>query len=258
MKLKNIIAKLFIANAIVLNAFSYSAQDLLSKDVYSELKKNGEVKINRFNSEKKNYLLLPKTQLSKNLENSWTDEEVPVLIGECLYLLPKTQLNSSNPEFVNIENSSKIIRSVSKMAGMKYKSDGKMKVLYKNPYTIKSATDKTQVPDNTEGSADKKELFCVLDDNSFGKTYYQLNYFENGQEVGANFKNITPISVGPIKAITNENLKISLLFIDCEDEIMAYLLVQAKYPNIEFLQKTMEESFSSRLDAIYNWFIQQW
>ncbi len=238
--------------------WAYSAKDLVSESIYNELKSKSEIKTNRFNPEKKDYILLPKTELSKNIENAWNNEENPIFIGECLYLLPKTQLNSSNPDVVNIENTSKLIRSVSKMAGMEYFSDKKMKVLYKNPYTVKSATDKTRVPDDTSGSADGKELFCVLDDNSFGKTYYKLNYFESQKEVGANFCNISPISVGPIKAVVEDNLKISLLFIDCEDEFMVYLLVQSKFPNIEFLQKTMEESFTRRLDAIYNWFLKQW
>ena len=50
----------------------------------------------------------------------------------------------------------------------------KLETLYKEAYTIKGPKDRTKVADDTAGSADGKVLYCMQNDNSFGKTNYRM------------------------------------------------------------------------------------
>ena len=56
---------------------------------------------------------------------------------------------------------------------------------------------------------------------------------------------------------TPENLKISLVIIDCGDEFLIYMPLQAKFPALGVFEKHLNQSFTSRLEAICNWFIMQ-
>ena len=138
-----------------------------------------------------------------------------------------------------------------------YSSDKKIETLYKEAYCIAGPKDRTKVPDDTAGSADGKIMYSMQDDNSFGKTNYRLEYHQTAQEVSAGFSNTTGLYVGPIKGINDDNLRISMVIIDCGQDFMVYMLVQAKFPALKILENSMNESFSSRLNAIYNWFIKQ-
>lgn len=238
-------------------SFAHKAEDLVDAQTLSVLRQDGMVSKKYYKAGKVNLRYVPKTALSKKAGSFWTSSEDPAFIVENLYLMPKDKLGDSSR--TNIDYASKVIRSVSKMEGMEYysHSDRKMKVLYKSAYCIKGPDDRTKVPDNTAGSADGKVLYCMQDDASFGKTNYRLEYFQNESEVSAGFTNCTPVYLGPIKAIENGKLKISMVIIDCGNEMMVYLLTQAKFPALKVLEDTMNDSFSSRLDAVYNWFIRQ-
>lgn len=239
------------------SAAAYDASALVDSTTYSKLKKDGQITYSYYKKTNVKLTLTPNTTLAKASTKNWTNSEDPVFIVENLYLMPKSKLGSGNPSKTNIEYASKVIRSVSKMQGMKYYSDGKLETLYKEAYTIKGPKDRTKVADDTAGSADGKVLYCMQNDNSFGKTNYRMDYRQTASEVSSCFTNTTPLYVGPIKGINNGNLKINLVIIDCGEDIMVYMLVQAKFPALAILENSMNSSFTSRLDAIYKWFISQ-
>lgn len=203
------------------------------------------------------FLHLPDTPLNAEIKNSWKNAEEPSFMAEILYSIPKEALGLDSGNC--IELSSKIIRSASKMQGVTYYSrrEKKEKVLYKSAYTIKGPGDRTKIPDQTEGSADGKVIYVFQDDNSFGKIDYKISYRQTEKEVGAEFINITPLYVGPIKAVAENMLLVNFVITDLGDNLMIYMTVRSKFPAISFLESTMNETFISRLDAIYKWFISQ-
>ena len=125
--------------------------------------------------------------------------------------------------------------------------------MYKEAYCIKGPKDRTKVPDDTSGSADGKVIYCYQNDNSFGKINYKIDYRQTSDEISAVFSNTTGLYVGPIKGISEDDLKISVVAVDCGQDIMVYLLVKANFPAIGFLEDSMKESLSSRLEALYKW-----
>lgn len=257
MKIRICLFTLIFAFCPVFTAVAYDASSLVDSNTYAELKKKGQLQKTYYKKTNVQLTLVPNTALAKATTKNWTNSEAPVFIVENLYLMPKKKMGSGDSSKTTINYASKVIRSVSKMQGMKYYSDGKLETLYKEAYSIKGPNDRTKVADDTAGSADGKVLYCMQNDNSFGKTNYRMDYHQTASEVSSCFTNTTPLYVGPIKGINNGNLKINLVIIDCGEDMMVYMLVQAKFPALAMLENSMNSSFSSRLDAIYKWFISQ-
>ena len=183
-------------------------------------------------------------------------------VYESLYVLNKEELkktSNSSDENIDIEDISRVLRSVSSMQGMKYFSTTKNKtlVLYEKAYMVDGENSKKKIADQNAGNADGQISYCYQKDNSFGDIFYRLNYYQGEKTMLAVFTTTNTIGIGPFKAIAPENLKIFIFVEDQGDEILLYLftdLDSAKYPGIK---GQITDSMTSRLDAVYNWFIKQ-
>lgn len=258
-KMKRLLICTFLF-CITLPLFAISVDEVLDKDTAAELRKNGKIEVLHYMENNFQLKKSPETELNVLARKNWPNQkDKPVYIAEELYLLNKKDLGKGDFSTTNIPYISKLVRSVSKMEGMKYYSHTNKKVmtLYKECYRIESATGKTKLPDDLEGSADGKVYYCMQNDESFGKTNYRLEYKQTENEVSASFTNVSPLWVGIIKGIDTENMNISLVVTDCGEELLVYMLVQSRFPALAILEKTMNDSFGSRLDAIYKWFINQ-
>ena len=256
---KGFIAVLF-ATSCLFQLSAYNLKEIISEDVYNNLKKENHLERTLYKPETIELILAPDTSVVKEAVKSWpADQEKPVYVSEQIYLLNKKTLGSGNVEKNNIDKASKILRSASKMQGMQYYSSTEKKVttLYKECYSIKGPGDRTKIADDIEGNADGKTLYCLQNDHSFGKTEYRLQYHQTETEVNANFLNVSPLYVGIIKGVDSRNLSINIVVTDCGEDLLVYLLVQAKFPALSMFEDTMNDSFTSRLNAITNWFIEQ-
>lgn len=204
--------------------------------------------------------LTPNTELSKKAVQSWTLKDSPKFTTEKLFYLKKATLvaNSDNPNEcdTSINAVSKVIRSISKMKGMQYYSNGdkKWETLYHKSNLIDSLKDKKAIPDDLEGSADGKSYFCLQVDNSFGDCVYKLDYLQRVKEVSVCFTNAESLKYGFINAVKPNNMKINLVVVDQDTYYLVYMCVQVKYPNVPFLESRLNRSFNARVDAIYKWF----
>lgn len=241
--------------------FALDAQKIVSEKVYSQLKAKGKLERSVFNKPELAPVLFPNTSMAKKAVEFWpSTEEKPVYFTENLYLVSKKDLDGGDGSKVTINAASKVLRAVSKMEGLEYYSSTakKIKTLYKRAYTINNTKDKLKIADDLEGSADGKKIYCLQEDNSFGEMVYDLTYSQSENEIFAGFKCVTPVSKGPIRAINANNLRISVLVTDCGEDLMVYLLCRAVTPKIAMFEGQLNESFSTRLDAIYKWFFKQW
>ena len=251
---------LFFTFTLVSALYSYEADKIVSKSIYEQLESSGKIMKSYYKQGDVDLSLVPSTLLAQNLsKNLWPKKnEEPAFVRESLYLVPKSSLKSATGE-VSIEEASRVIRRISTMQGIEYYSHNEERytTLYDNAYCIKGADDRTRVADDVTGSADGKILYALLDDNSFGKTNYRMEYHQNEDEVCMHFINVTPLKFGPVKAVANDNLHILLDISDCGNYFAVYILAKTKFPAFSFLEKTMNESFNARLDAIYDWFCKQ-
>ena len=231
---------------------SYSAEEILGKDNFELLFSQKKIQSNEFKPTEAKLFLLPKTQLAKRIAELWTSsEDVPSLVGENVYLIEKDN--------IDLDEASVILRSVSKMQGMQYYSNGEKRwtTLYHDAYCVSGPTEKTKIPDNTTGSANGVIQYCLLNDNSLGKTNYKVSYFQTENEISMQLENTTSVTYGPIKAVKPKNLHINLVMTICDDFIVVYMNVKANFLSLGFLEKRMQRSLLARLDAIFNWFSEE-
>ncbi len=238
-------------------------KELVSPKYYAELVNKGIVSEYRDNGSK-GYFLLPESVYSSKISDSMIEKDANnyPFTYEGLYLLNKKDLlsrGSSGKSTITIDDVSVVVRSISKMQGMKYYSTTKKKecVLYEKTYMIAGPGDKTKVADQNTGNADGQVSYCLQDDNSFGVNTYKLSYFQSGDTLLCTFSILDKMGLGPFKAIYPGKMLINILVIDCGDDLLLYLntdLDSIKFPGIK---GQITDSMSSRMDAVYKWFITQ-
>lgn len=252
--------KLLLLFTATLLATGLHAQ-IVSSELLEDVKEKGMLQNVFLNDDKVELTLLPNTELSSLAVMHWDNEEAPRLTTEKLFYLDKKSLVSENEPLssITIDKVSKVIRSISTMKGTEYYSNRhkKWETLYHEAYLVASPEDKTQIPDDTEGSAYGKTLYCMQDDNSFGKCYYKLDYNQRENEVSVCFDNFESLKFAFITAAKPHNVKINLVVVDEGDHFLVYLIVQAYYPRVSFLEEKMIDSFNARVDSIYKWFVKE-
>ncbi len=248
---------LFILCLFLATSFSFSdTTDALQNTeldsvVFKELVQKGRLDRTAYKKDLEP-ILCPDTELGENLRKSWISEEEPVFIAESLFYLEKKEKESKT----EIPLISKLMRRFSTMEGITYYSNSNEKVetLYSQSYTIENPKTMKKIPDQTEIPADKLTLYLYQKDNSFGKTVYEANINEHEKEVSMSLHNVEPIKFSFITAVKENNLTMSLLFIDKGDYILTYIFAQLKFPALAIFEEKVNESFRARIDAIYEWF----
>ena len=238
-------------------------KELVGAQYYDTLVKKGIVSEYRDDGSK-GFRLLPESVYSSKINGSMIEKEAKnyPYTYEGLYLLSKKDLLSkgkSGKSTITIDDVAVVVRSISKMQGMTYYSTTKKKecVLYEKTYMIAGPNDKTPVADKNTGDADGQISYCLQDDNSFGVNTYKLSYFQKDDTLLCNFSILDKMGIGPFKAIYPGKMIINILVIDCGDDLLLYLntdLDSVKFPGIK---GQITDSMSSRMDAVYKWFITQ-
>ncbi len=264
--LKKMSLALFAGAVFAGNAFAAEnakVKSLVNSQYYNTLIKSGIVADYRDNGSDK-LLLIPESVYSEKIKSNMiakTPKNYPYTY-EGLYLLNKKDLlakGSSGKTTINIDDVSKVVRSVSKMQGMKYFSTTKKKecVLYEKAYMIAGPGNTTKIADQNTGNADGQISYCLQDDNSFGVNTYKLSYYQKEDTLLCRFEILDKMGIGPFNAIYPGKMVINILVIDCGEDLLLYLntdLDSIKFPGIK---GQITDSMSSRMDAVYKWFITQ-
>ena len=195
--------------------------------------------------------LCPKTAFGMQINAEWAAKngKTPNFVAEAYYTLLKK-------EKITINDISVMARSFSTMEGIEYYSNSKSKyeILYPECYTVSDESGKTKIADVTTGSADGKKLYILQKDNSFGKSVYEVNYKQNGEELYFTSINLDSLWYGIFKAASPKTLKLTFLINNSSAEIGFYVLVEGDIASFPFIDDFIKDSFVSRLDAVYNWF----
>lgn len=252
---------------LILSSFLYAenakVKELVKAQYYSRLVEKGNISTTKDDGSL-DLPLLPQNVYADKIKASMIekdDKNFPFTY-EGLYLLNKQNLlknSNSSKSAITIEDVSRITRSISKMEGMKYYSSTKKKetVLYKKTYMVDKENGKNQIPDQNTGNADGQISYCMQDDSSFGVNHYKLMYFQNEDTLMAQFNITDNMGIGPFVAIKPGKMVINILVIDCGEDLLLYLntdVDSVKYPGIK---AQITDSMTSRMDAVYKWFLTQ-
>lgn len=238
--------------------------DIIPQKYLEQLKSEGSVQY-IYDQDTSTLRLLPNSTYSSTILNNRTEstKKQQRYVTESLYLVSKSTLieNSKNPgkAAVSMETIAKVMRSISSMEGMTYYSFSEKKrlVLYDSSYMFASPENRAPIADQNTGNADGQISYAFHNDNSFGKCYYRLNYYQTENEMAAIFTNIDALKFLGIKAVENEHLKINIIIADCGEDIVVYICTDALCAKVPFVKNRLTDSFRARVNAIYDWFITQ-
>jgi len=238
------------------------AKSIVNPKYYDELMKNGVV-IQYRDSGSNDLEFLPDSSYSDLIKSGLINKDPKnyPFTYESIYYRTKAELlksSGSSKNTITIDDISKVCRSTSKMKGMTYFSTtrNKEQILYEEAYMI-DGPEGSKIPDQNTGNGDGQVSYCMQKDNSFGECRYKLSYFQKETEMLARFENTSIIGLGPFKAIYPGMMNINILVIDCGEDIVLYIccdLDSVKYPGIK---AQITDSMTSRMDAVYRWFIKQ-
>lgn len=245
------------------SARPYSPEQLLDEPLLTQLKEQRTI---RYVHEAGEYdlKLLPKTVYADKALANRSDKSNGGYITESLFLVDKDTLekNSTRGEKTvdtSMTAAARILRSISKMQGMKYFShfQGKETVLYNKTYMIAGPDDETPVPDKNTGNADGQVSYAYQHDNSFGGCIYKINYYQSDNDIYMILNNMTKMMFGFIKAVDAEQFKANMIVMNCGRQYLVYISTDANCPRIAIIDGQINDAFNSRLDALYEWFITQ-
>ncbi|ULQ58610.1 hypothetical protein K7I13_08530 [Brucepastera parasyntrophica] len=203
-------------------------------------------------------VLTPDTELGRDAVAYWQGEE-PMYVNEQVYLYKKGSGHSTVPGD-EIGRISVILRSVSKIEGITYYSNSKKReeVLYDKSFVVDNSDTGRKIADPVEGNADGLVLTVRQRDTTFGEYLYQYSYRQTEDTVALFYSNIDTMKYGFIKLIAPGELKVVLSVQDLGDYLLIYGLMRGRFASIPGIKDTVHKSFSSRVEAIYNWFIVQY
>lgn len=226
--------------------------------IVKNLVKKGELRNSAYRQKGVTALCLPNTQLAKEANLFWTGEEAPFFI-ETLYLYkkPAAKQGVAGKETQSI---SAILRSLSHLQGIEYYSTSrkKMRTLYEKSYVVESLQNKKRIADPISGSADGMTLTVVQKDLTFGEYTYEYRYRQNEDSVAFFSRNIEPMNYSIIKMIDKNNLHIALVVQDLGDYLLIYGSTRVNFLALPGLEDKINSSFSTRADAMYKWFINEY
>jgi hypothetical protein len=240
---------------------SYKLEDIVKEPYLSQLK--AERKIRFVHDEKDLQLdLMPESVYSDRLTANKVEKKSGY-ITECLYLVNKDDISKKNKDGtasdISMNSIARILRSISKMEGMKYYSNfyKKTLVLYSRTYMIAGPDGDTPIADQNTGSADGQIVYTYQHDHTFGGCRYVINYYQSEGELYATFNNITKMMFGIIKAVDPHQFRANILIMNCGQQYLVYISTDVGCPRVEIIDRQINDTFNDRLDALYTWFISQ-
>lgn len=259
--LKSLFAGMILSSSFFCFATTLKVEDVVNSKYLDELNKNKVVKFIH-NGADDDYFLVPNcdyANLCKSRKIAKTKGNYP-FIFEYIFLLDKKEIlenNNSTKTDITINDISVLMRSASKMQGMKYYSNSskKYKVLYEHAYTIDNPKDRNKIPDRIEGSTKNQVYYLIQDDASFGETAYSDVIEESENSVYAYLNNEDSLGMAFFKAINPGDLGVSIIAVDCGEKIVLYICMDAnckKYPNISNI---MTDSLCARIEALKDWVV---
>lgn len=242
-----------------LSAEKYKVEEIVNEKVLPNLTKIGSIVAIHSDKNMDKIMIAPSGIYNEKLQSLRVPKTNSAFFAETLYLLPKSELlKNSDKTDISVQDISVVMRSISKMEGMRYHFAEKKggDVLYEKAYMIDNPQNKNKIPDQNTGSADGQVSYCLQKDRTFGKNTYKLEYFQSENEILGTFLNEDGIGLLGIDAVKAHNLRIIINIFDCGDSILLYLSTDANYKGIPLInmRNKIKESMLERMDAVYRWF----
>jgi hypothetical protein len=248
---------LIVSSSILFAEIRENLQKILPSQVVSELLAKGSLQNTVIRQDNANLKLVPRLSGFYDMPEIQTAVNAPYFI-ESLYLYKKTikeRISADETERISV-----ILRSISHLEGLEYYSSSrkKMRTLYEKSYAVAKSDSTSRIPDPTAGSADGMVVAVLQKDLTFGENFYTYKYRQSDKTVGFFSTNTSPLRYTVIKLIDPGKLQVSLFVHDFGDYLLVYGLTSADAASVPGLESKITQSFTTRSEAIYKWFISEY
>ncbi|MBQ7612959.1 MAG: hypothetical protein IJU92_07810 [Spirochaetaceae bacterium] len=236
---------------------------ILSPSIVGELLKDideqGNASVTRlsYTKKKKEPSLKPESSLVEKTLSYWTQDN-PIFMLETLYVYKKSENRSGT---VDIQRISDVLHAVSTLQGIQYYSSSRktMRTLYEVSSAVKPVMQgKKQTYEKIPDDLQASEQLVLQKDLTFGEYIYKYSYIRDKNGIGCVCENTQALKYGIFSLVKPYNMNICLTVFDFGDFMLAYALTRGNFPKIIGLDSKLKDSFSTRTDAIYNWFIKNY
>ncbi len=155
------------------------------------------------------------------------------------------------------------MRSVSTLKGIKYYSADRnqMRIFYYDAYAIPSPDKRNiRLPDPLVTSIpEKSHIYTFHKDSSFGNYVMDVNYdvgptAADPKYIRMSLTNATTMFYTIVPIAAPKHLQIDLVVVPEGNTLLFYSNFIANSPSVFGLRKCIDESFSNRIKALFNWF----
>jgi hypothetical protein len=228
-----------------------SLENLFPSDTVLQLVKTGRMQRSFYGKKNVKLELFPDTQAGRDTAANWDGKKEPVFIVESLYLIPVTDEKNT----ADINDVSLVLRSFSKMTGMRYYSNSRKRyeTLYTDVHCVNNPEEKKSVPDPLDVSADALVSYVYQKDRSLSGCVYRFSFFQTQNEIGARAVNTDEVQYKGFSILKPEHLVLNVHAVQTKEGIVFYILVRADAAKIPLVSEKLAKSYGSRADAIYEW-----
>lgn len=228
-----------------------SIESLFSSDTVLQLVKTGRMQRSFYGKKNVKLELFPDTQAGRDTAANWDGKKEPVFIVESLYLIPVTDEKTT----ADINDISLVLRSFSKMTGMRYYSNSRKRyeTLYTDVHCVNNPEEKKSVPDPLDVSADALVSYVYQKDRSLSGCVYRFSFFQTQNEIGVSAVNTEEVQYKGFSILKPEHLVLNVHAVQTKEGIVFCILVRADAAKIPLVSEKLAKSYGSRADAIYEW-----
>lgn len=189
---------------------------------------------------------LPSVSLTKRVAEIMGDPEKMGV--EALFLLPMPAREDPLLFLLNR------LTAVSTLEGIEYYSASRneYRVLFTRAYALSETGSPNPDPSFSE-LPDEYNLQIFMNDTTFGEGRYRLTYHTAEDCILATLVNLTPLHLGPLKVVTENNVAFSLLAIPTDGGLLLYASGAARPKVGKMFSGTLERSLSNRIFALKDW-----
>jgi hypothetical protein len=206
-------------------------------------------------------LLVPSQESVRNIIQSVQDSFDPNIMVESLFLYKKpAEANQSawtEEERAAVYNYS---LALSSLAGIEYFSTSRqtMRTFYETSAIIDNPENKNPQQDPVyQIPPQELMLYARQKDLTFGDNIYQYNYYTDDEYLIFIQENLTTMNKGIIPAVRKNKLRSTVALIDIDGYFLMYVVSMADTVMLPGISQRIGDSFSTRAEAILNWFAGQ-
>jgi len=204
-------------------------------------------------------VLLPRNNELQRIVTEARNTLNPDILVESLCLYKKPERYHTTADFWSSEQRTGVFNqtlAISTLTGIQYFSPSRSetRTFYEYSNVIDGPQTKRPIADPVFGYPASLTLYARQIDLTFGDNIYRYDYSSSRDAVIFTQENVTALTVGIIPVIGKGNLRSVMAVMDCGDSILIYAISMVNAFSVPGLRDRISSSFTSRAEAILQWF----